>query len=230
MVITKLYEFIDWENDKIEWNNDNYIISLPSGELIYFDDDRDIDYLVYKNYIYYEETSKLFNYACSDFLAPKVKEYFEKKKTINVYSESQATNFLLNCGLLDGQFIINSDMSVDTYGVVNISRRDLKKIPIKFRKCTSDFNCSHNNLETLENAPKEVHGNFNCSYNNLTNLKGGPLKVFGGYSCDHNKLTSLTGCPITVPYFNCSFNLLRNVDDAPIVTKVFIRNNNLFKW
>ena len=38
------------------------------------------------------------------------------------------------------------------------------------RICTS-FNCSNNNLKSLEEAPSEISGDFQCSMNELTSLK-----------------------------------------------------------
>ena len=39
-------------------------------------------------------------------------------------------------------------------------------------------------------------GNFNCSFNNLTSLEGAPEIVGGNFDCAFNKkLKSLEGCP-----------------------------------
>ena len=51
-----------------------------------------------------------------------------------------------------------------------------------------DFNCSYNQLTTLEGSPREVGGNFNCSYNQLTTLEGSPMEVGGNFYCNNNKL------------------------------------------
>ena len=48
---------------------------------------------------------------------------------------------------------------------------------------------------------------FNCSYNNLTSLDGAPKTVGSDFYCDNNKLTSLVGAPKTVGgSFDCSDN------------------------
>jgi hypothetical protein len=224
MVIKKINEFLDWEDEKYP---ENYIVSFPSGEVIYYEED-DILPLLKRTLIYSDRTAVGHKFSCSDFLAPKVKEYLKNKKLISLPTLKEITGFLIDSGLMMGQFTIYEDRSVDAFGSVNISHRKMKKIPVKFHRCTSDFNCSHNELETLENSPKVVHGTFDCSYNKLKDLKGGPKDVSRFYNCSHNELITLEGSPITVRDFNCSSNFLRNLDRAPITTGKLIRNDNLF--
>ena len=50
------------------------------------------------------------------------------------------------------------------------------------------FFCDHNQLTTLEGAPKEVGGHFWCNNNRLTTLEGAPKEVGGGFWCEHNPL------------------------------------------
>ena len=50
---------------------------------------------------------------------------------------------------------------------------------LRFGKVTGLFNCSHNNLKTLEGSPREVMGSFYCQGNPLISLEGAPLKVGG---------------------------------------------------
>ncbi len=87
-----------------------------------------------------------------------------------------------------------NDMSISVNGSVNLSYRNLKSIPIKF---------------------KEVSGYFDCGYNQLTSLKGCPETVGGHFSCSNNQLTSLKYCPETVGDFYCSNNHLTNFDGLP---------------
>ena len=70
------------------------------------------------------------------------------------------------------------------------------------------FDCSNNQLTTLEGAPKEVGGDFYCFHNpGLTSLEGAPKEVCGGFSCSNNQLTTLEGAPKEVGgYFDCSNN------------------------
>ncbi len=112
-------------------------------------------------------------------------------------------------------YTINSDMSISVDGSVNLSYRNLKSIPIKFKEVGGDFYCYSNNL-TLEYCPETVGGHFNCSDNQLTSLKYCPKTVGGDFSCSENQLTSLEYCPETVGgHFNCGYNQLTNFDGLP---------------
>ena len=92
-------------------------------------------------------------------------------------------------------YTINDDMSISVNGNVNLTHRNIKYLPIKF---------------------KEVGGNFWCSYNHLTSLKYCPEKVSGDFSCNNNQLTSLKYCPETVGgYFYCNNNQITNFDGLP---------------
>ena len=47
----------------------------------------------------------------------------------------------------------------------------------------------------LAGASQSVGEDFNCSYNQLTSLEGAPKEVGGGFNCYYNELTSLVGLP-----------------------------------
>ena len=51
-------------------------------------------------------------------------------------------------------YSINSDGSIDVDDNVNLSFMELSKLPIKFNKVSGCFDCSHNNLTSLEGSPK----------------------------------------------------------------------------
>ena len=79
-----------------------------------------------------------------------------------------------------------------------------------------DFDCSNNELTSLEGALSHVSGNFDCSLNHLTSLKGAPSHVGGGFYCRGNGLTSLEGAPSHVGGgFYCSSNELTSLKGAP---------------
>lgn len=79
-----------------------------------------------------------------------------------------------------------------------------------------DFYCAKNQLVSLEGAPQSVGGNFNCIYNDLDSLDGAPQEVGGNFYCYNNQLTSLEGAPQKVSgYFNCSYNQLTSLEGAP---------------
>ena len=219
-------------NESNVWNGKTtYIVSVPSGEVIYCDSD-DIDILCKLNYVYYDNNRgilSIYTFICSDYFVNKVKEYLVNKPKSKIgNNKTKIANFLMDCGLLKDQFIIYDDFSVDALGSVDMSHKNLTKIPYRFKRCTGDFNCSYNNLSYLDNAPHGVHGNFNCSYNRLIDLKNGPRLVSKSYNCSNNLIESFDGAPLRLNYFNCSNNFLSDLNGAPIVMYTFTRNNNLF--
>ena len=74
-------------------------------------------------------------------------------------------------------YTINDGGSVDVDGDVNLTERELTKLPLKFRRVT---------------------GKFYCGYNYLNSLKGSPNYVGRGFYCHNNYLTSFEGCPTQV--------------------------------
>jgi hypothetical protein len=95
---------------------------------------------------------------------------------------------------------IEGSYSIDENGYVNVNGnaiiiKQITKIPIKFGIVTRYFDCSYNQLTSLEGGPKEVGGHFSCSFNQLTSLEGAPNKVGGSFYCTGNQLTSLKGIP-----------------------------------
>ena len=95
--------------------------------------------------------------------------------------------------------------------------------------CDDYFICSHNELTSLEGAPKEVGNFFDCSYNELTTLKGAPKEVGNFFDCSNNELTSLKYSPIKVGgSFNCSTNKLISLEYThKYVDGIFECSNNL---
>ena len=90
------------------------------------------------------------------------------------------------------------------------------KLKIRFGNVGSDFDCSYNELTTLEGAPQEVGGDFDCKCNKLTTLEGAPNKVGRDFHCSHNELTTLEGAPQEVGEdFYCSYNELTSLEGAP---------------
>ena len=125
------------------------------------------------------------------------------------------------------KYTINKDGSIDVDGDVNLNFRNLSTIPIKFGRVTSNFNCSNNNLTSLENCPIHVGGYFNCSNNKLTSLSGSPIHIGNHFECGNNQLTSLEGGPINIggDYY-CDCNKLISLKGAPKIVKVFECGNN----
>jgi len=150
-------------------------------------------------------------------------------------------------------YTINSDGSIDVDGNVNLTSRDLTKMPLRFGNVTGDFICRHNTLTSLEGSPRIVGGNFVCSQNltlgslkggpetvhgsfyaaltTIVNLEGGPTTVGGGeYACHNSKLTSLVGAPRTVTGdFTCYDNMLTSLVGIPVIIGGYLdcAQNNL---
>ncbi len=119
-------------------------------------------------------------------------------------------------------------------GMLDLSDLDLnslmefvEELPFGLKEYSTDqFNCSDNNLTSLEGAPISSNG-FQCDKNNLTSLDGLPdIREF--FSCDHNKLTSLEGGPKNVDgFYTCSHNNLKTLKGAPVtVGGVFMCSKN----
>lgn len=98
-------------------------------------------------------------------------------------------------------YSINSDGSIDVDGDVDLSYKNLDRIPIKFNVVNGMFYCNNNNLTSLENCPNEIKSWFNCSYNKLRSLSGIPNLKNGIYYCVENPLESLNG-------FNGHYNII----------------------
>ncbi len=86
-------------------------------------------------------------------------------------------------------YTINSDGSIDVDDdYVNLSNKGLTKLPLKFNKINGIFDCSYNELTSLEGSPKEVNSTFYCYNNELTSFEFSPKIVRGGFDCDNNNI------------------------------------------
>ncbi len=112
-------------------------------------------------------------------------------------------------------YTINSDGSIDVNGDVDLSDKNLTKIPFKFNKVSGDFYCHNNQLKSLYGCPIEVGGYFGCDNNKLTSLEYCPVEIGGDFNCFDNLLTSLEGAPAEIGGdFNCIDNKLTELDCA----------------
>jgi len=112
-------------------------------------------------------------------------------------------------------YIINEDGSIDVNGDVNLIGKRLKRLPLKFRNVSGNFDCSKNRLVSLEGSPEFVGGAFFCNYNNLTSLKGGPKKVYNIFNCSYNNIITFEGAPdylkVNRESFMCYSNPIYNI-------------------
>ncbi len=127
-------------------------------------------------------------------------EGFLDKIKIKILFQNGIKNLCLTYDIKN--YTINSDGSIDVDGDVDISplriraqhlpNQELKKLPLKFGEVTGNFDCSYNQLTTLEGAPRSVWGDFNCSDNKLTTLEGAPESVGGNFLCYWNLLCHIS--------------------------------------
>ena len=103
-------------------------------------------------------------------------------------------------------YTINTDGSIDVDEDVNLHNLGLEKLPLKFNKVNRWFNCSWNNLTTLEGSPKEINGDFYCDYNKLISFEFSPRIIRGDFKCSNNNIKSFEYFPKFVKYFNCDDN------------------------
>jgi hypothetical protein len=128
-------------------------------------------------------------------------------------------------------YSINSDGTVDVYGDVDISFRELTEMPLKFRYLSGTFHCDHNHLTTLEGVPVSVSGNFFCDHNHLTTLEGAPQSVGNIFWCNSNDLTDLAGSPKSVGGgFYCDFNPLSVIREMFPTGKEFFNANKEWEF
>ena len=114
------------------------------------------------------------------------------------------------------KYNINQDGSVDVNGTVNLSRKGLTRLPLKFGRVSGRFYCYDNKLTNLEGSPSSVRGDFWCYDNQLTSLEDGPSSVGGLFWCHNNQLTSLIGSPSSVGGdFWCQENNLTSLEGSP---------------
>jgi len=113
-------------------------------------------------------------------------------------------------------YTINSDGSVDIDGDVHLYSKNLSKLPLNFNIVSGNFNCSHNQLTSLEHCPSEIGGDFSCHNNKLTSLEHCPSEVGGGFYCSYNELTSLEYCSQQIGgNFYCTGNELTSLEHCP---------------
>ena len=131
-----------------------------------------------------------------------------------------------NYTVKDGLLYVDGSVFLGNY-------QELTKLPLKFGEVSGDFDCSNNQLTSLEGAPSRVGGDFNCYSNDLTSLEGSPNRVGGNFSCSQNKLTNLEGAPEVVEKnFSCHSNKLTSLKGGSKVrgTRYLAFDNQLINF
>ena len=109
-------------------------------------------------------------------------------------------------------YTINSDGSIDVDDNVNLYNYRLTKLPLKFNKVNGWFDCSDNNLISLEGSPVELNGFFSCDYNKLTSFEFTPKIIRGDFDCEYNNIKTFEYFPIFVKVdFLCYSNPIYEV-------------------
>ena len=130
---------------------------------------------------------------------------------------------LKNCDVID-MFRILGGYGSDTIDTVpksvfdfNIMGCKFKKLPTGIKMVIQDYDCSCNQLTSLEGSPTRIGGSFICRDNKLTTLVGAPRIVNRDFNCSANELTSLEGAPrIIGGEFSCGNNFkLSSLRGAP---------------
>ncbi len=151
---------------------------------------------------------------------------FESFKDIkSICKKYRIRNYTINP---DGSVDVDGDVSLYNYRSYDRFSVRFTKLPLKFGKISGVFDCSYNDLTTLEGSPREVGGYFKCGHNKLTTLEGSPREVGGTFDCGDNKLTTIEGAPEMVGrHFSCPHNQLTTLKGAPeIVGGYFDCMNN----
>jgi hypothetical protein len=111
-------------------------------------------------------------------------------------------------------YTINSEGSISVDGGVELGRRRLTKLPVRFKEVSGNFWCNSNYLTSLEGCPERVGGRFGCSNNNLTSLEGCPKYINGVFACQNNNIYTFEGIPDYTHIgdgFWCYGNLVYNI-------------------
>lgn len=218
----------------------DYIVGMPSGEVIDVTSDEFIK-LKKGKLIKYHKPKKYFMFIDEN--------YTNIKKILNRDpNKIQFIHYFMD-QINVTKYKINDDLSVDCDENVDISKRGLVRIPIKFGQINGNFDCSMNNITNLVNSPVAITGHFDCSLNRIYTLIGGPRYVAGGYYCSDNNLEDLmgfpdycqvvfdasrnnlkrlSGCPnrIEARFFDISYNRLTSLSDGPLKTANYDCSHN----
>ena len=92
-------------------------------------------------------------------------------------------------------YTINPDGSIDVDDDVILYNKVLKKLPLKFNKVNGVFNCSSNELKTLEGSPVEINDICRFNGNELTSFKFAPKIIRGRFDCKFNNIKTFEYFP-----------------------------------
>ncbi len=106
---------------------------------------------------------------------------FKKMDFGNVFPDygSEVGKIIRDYWIIIDSYNINCDGSISVDGSVKFAEcmDYLTELPLKFDKVIGDFDCSKLSLTSLHGSPNYVGGTFNCSFNNLNSLEYLPKKA-----------------------------------------------------
>ena len=173
----------------------------------------------YKRLVSYEESIEIKKFG--NFINENAEAYKYHEFPKNMHQLNLAC---LKCKLLG--YDINDDLSISIYSDVDISNRGFENIPIFFHIVKGDFNCSNNNLKSMDGAPL-ITDSFNCSNNIINSLYGSPETINGNFDISNNKINSISGGPVSIKgYFNFSNNNVMYIGEFPKVNGEIIYTGN----
>ena len=147
------------------------------------------------------------------FIPRRTEDRFERRISLYIKNGSKGSFDLKDSNLTKFPEILKN---VDVGGYFDCSHNNLTSLENSPKSVNVFFDCGANKLTTLEGGPKTINRHYYCNTNQLTSLKGAPETVGGDFYCVNNKLTSLVGAPETVGgAFWCSANKLTSLEGAP---------------
>lgn len=205
-VLIKPYQDISKEDDIYYFTEDKVYGQAPTGFL------RTINTIIEQ----VQEFQKPVQLKLIDTLYCDNEAYKKRLEGVpkNISPEESLKIYLDYLNLTN--YKINDDLSIDVDGDVDISQKNLTKIPIKFGKVAGNFICNGNILTNLVNSPKEVGGSFVCDSNHLKSLHNSPRIVNGDFYANNNEIETLRGCPEFIGgIFSMYGNKLKQIDFYP---------------
>jgi hypothetical protein len=120
---------------------------------------------------------------------------------------------------------LNSDGLVDVDCDIDLSKKGLTELPLKFGEVTGFFNCDKNKLNTLEGSPHTVGSYFSCDENQLNSLEFAPKSV-GDFYCRDNNIRSFEGL-VNINQLYCFgnpvFEIWRIIDHNQCDTRISVK-------
>ncbi len=132
-------------------------------------------------------------------------------------SEEDIKAWLKRHKIFDYELTKNSTygFTVEVKGNVDLSRKNLDFIPVKFSSVKGCLFVYDNDLVSLEFCPETVGEDFYCWNNSITSLTGAPQKIGGVFNCYGNAINSLIGGPIEASQYICYNNEIESLEGVP---------------